>query len=129
MAASDYLEKKLVDYILVGTAFPSPNATLHISLHTADPTDAMTVGEVTAGDYARQTVAFAGNAPSTDGTLANDATVSFVATSNWGTITHCGIFDALTVGNGLYHGALTTSKAVDNDTLRFLTDALVIGHT
>jgi hypothetical protein len=35
-----------------------------------------------------------------------------IASAGWGTITHFGILDASTVGNLLYHGALTTSKTI-----------------
>lgn len=39
---------------------------------------------------------------------------------NYGTVTHVGIFDAVTSGNLLWHGALSASKVIDDgDTLSF----------
>ena len=48
------------------------------------------------------------------GTASNDAAVEFnAATGSWGTVSHFGIFDALTSGNLLIHGALTASKVIE----------------
>ena len=57
----------------------------------------------------------------TDGHTDNATVITFVtATASWGTITHVGIFDKVTGGNLLFHGALTASKAVGNgDTFKF----------
>jgi len=45
---------------------------------------------------------------------ANTADVVFPeATGDWGTITHFALFDAITAGNMLAHGALAVSKTVD----------------
>ena len=115
MASSDYLEKSILDHILTATGYTSPNATLHLALFTADPTDANTGGEVDAvvddTAYARQTIAFdAANA--TEGTSASNTAQTFPAVI-YGSgaaeydVTHFGIYDALTVGNLLYHAELT----------------------
>ena len=116
MSMSDYLEKKILDHILTATAYTSPNATLHLALFTADPTDAnVTAGEVdaTADDtaYARQTIAFDA-ADATAGTSVSNTAQTFAAVV-YGTnaadydITHFAIYDALTGGNLLHHAALT----------------------
>ena len=47
---SDYLEKKILDYVLRDTADWAP-AAVWVSLHTADPVDAGTGTEVSAGSY------------------------------------------------------------------------------
>jgi len=45
----------------------------------------------------------------------------------WGTITHFGIFDALTTGNLLVHGALTTSKTIDTgDVFKIASGSLTV---
>lgn len=107
---SNYLENALINATLRATTFTSP-ATVYVSLHTADPTDAGTGTEVSGGSYARKSASFA--APS-NGASATNADVTFdQATGNWGTITHIGIWDALTTGNLLYHTPLTTSKTID----------------
>ena len=107
---SNYLENALINATLRATTFTSP-AAVYVSLHTADPTDAGTGTEVSGGSYARKSASFA--APS-NGASATNADVTFdQATGNWGTITHIGIWDALTTGNLLYHTPLTTSKTID----------------
>jgi hypothetical protein len=107
---SNYLENALINATLRNTSYTSP-ATVYISLHTADPTDAGTGTEVSGGSYARQSATFA--APS-NGASASNADITFPqATGNWGTIGWIGIWDALTTGNLLYHTALDASKAID----------------
>lgn len=109
-AMSNYLENALVNATLRNTAYTSP-ATVYVGLFTTDPTDAGSGTEVSGGSYARQSAAFA--APS-NGASSTSADVTFPqATANWGTVTHFGVFDASTTGNLLYHGALTTSKAIE----------------
>jgi hypothetical protein len=108
---SNYLENALINVTLRNTSYTSPT-TVYVSLHTADPTDAGTGAEVSGGSYARKSATFA--APS-NGVSATSADVTFdQATASWGTITHIGIWDALTTGNMLYHTPLTTSKTIDS---------------
>ena len=107
---SNYLEDALINATLRATTFTSP-ATVYVSLHTADPTDAGTGTEVSGGSYARQSASFA--APS-NGASATNADITFPqATGNWGTVTHIGIWDASTSGNLYYHTALDASKTID----------------
>jgi hypothetical protein len=49
---SDYLEGQIRAHIFRTATFTKPGA-LHVSLHTADPTDAGTGTEVSGGAYAR----------------------------------------------------------------------------
>ena len=45
----------------------------------------------------------------------------------WGTITHWALFDAVTAGNMLWHGDLTTARTIgDGDQLTFAIGALSI---
>ncbi len=126
-AVSDYLENKLTDLILRGQAFTAP-ANLYVALFTAAPSDAGGGTEVTGGSYARvaitaslanwsgtqaagSTVASSG----TGGASSNNGAVTFPApTAAWGNVTHFGIFDAVSGGNLLFWGALTTPKTVNN---------------
>lgn len=106
---SNYLENALINATLRATTFTSP-ATVYVSLHTADPTDAGTGTEVSGGSYARKSATFA--SPS-NGVSSTSADVTFdQATGSWGTITHIGIWDALTTGNLLYHTPLDASKTI-----------------
>lgn len=124
---SDYLENKLVDLTLRGQAFAAPT-TLYFSLHTTATTDAGGGTEVTGGGYARAAVTaslanFAGTqsagsttaSSGTGGATSNNGTITFAApTGNWGVVSHFGIWDAASAGNLLFHGALTTSKTINN---------------
>ena len=111
-AMSNYLENALVNAVLRGTNYTSPSA-VYLALFTSDPTDAGTGTEVSGGAYARKAITF--GAPS-DGVAVSSADVLFpVATASWGTITHIGIYDALTGGNLLFHGVLTNSKTIAAD--------------
>jgi hypothetical protein len=109
-AMSNYLENALINATLRNTSYTSPT-TVYVGLFTTDPTDAGSGTEVSGGSYARKSATF--GAPS-NGASSTDADVQFdQATGNWGTVTHFGIFDALTTGNLLYHGALTSSKTIE----------------
>lgn len=116
MATSNYLENKLIDHVLRNTALTSPT-TVYLALYTTDPTDADTGTEVAGASYARQAVTFGAGV---DGATSNTLEIAFPqATESWGTITHVGVRDALTVGNLLYHGILSAPKAVGiNDTFK-----------
>lgn len=100
-----------------------------VSLHTADPV-LTGANELSGNGYARQSVAFS-NAGSEPTVASNSAIVTFpAATAAWGTITHFGIWDAVTAGNYRGSGALTTSKAINSgDTARFAANALTITAT
>ena len=100
---SDYLEQALLNATLRATAYTSPTK-VYISLHTEDPTDDGSKGEVSGNGYARQEIAF--SAPTSDGTgykCVNSADVTFGdPTGNWGTITHLSLWDTDAAGNCLY---------------------------
>jgi hypothetical protein len=107
---SNYLENALIHGTLRATTFTAP-AAVYVSLHTADPTDAGSGTEVSGGSYARQAATF--GAPS-NGASTTTADITYPqATAGYGTVTHIGIFDALTTGNLLYHSPLNTSKTID----------------
>jgi hypothetical protein len=106
---SNYLENALINVTLRATAYTAPT-TVYLALYTTDPTDADTGTECTGTSYARQSVTF--GAPS-NGVSTNSAAIEFPqAGGAWGTITHIGIRDALTVGNLLYHTPLDASKTI-----------------
>jgi len=124
-AISNYLENALINATLRNTSYTSP-ATVYAGLFTSDPTDAGSGTEVSGGSYARKAITFA--APSNGVTTNSAAACEFdQATGSWGTITHFGIFDALTTGNLLYHGALTTAKTIaSGDVFKFPTSSVTV---
>lgn len=118
-ALSDYAEKLLLDWMMTAGAATRPTA-WYVALYTAAPSDSGGGTEVSGAGYARQSVTFdAGSSPG--GTTSNSGVVSFTASGGaYGTVTHIGIFDAVSAGNLLWHGALTASKTIgDGDTLEF----------
>ena len=121
-AMSNYLETALVNAVLRNTSYTSPT-TVYVGLFTSDPTDAGSGTEVSGGSYTRKAMAFASP---TNGVTSNSSAVEFdQATASWGTVTHFGLFDASSSGNLLLHGALTTSKTIDDgDVFKFATSAL-----
>lgn len=106
-ALSDYLENILINEVLRAVAY-TPPATVYLALFTTATTDAGGGTEVTGGSYARQPVTFSAAA---GGATENSATVTF-ASMPAVTVTHAAIYDALTAGNMLFHGALSASQVV-----------------
>lgn len=113
---SNYLERKLLDHCLGVAAYTFPS-TIYLALYTSDPTEADTGTEATGGDYARVAITFDAASTNTSSVTStqNAAAVVFArASAAWGTITHWGLRDALTVGNLLWFGALDASVVVAN---------------
>lgn len=126
-AFSDHLEEGILNHTLRGQTLATPS-TVYLALFTNDPTDATTGDEVVDSSYIRQDMAkgetisagWSPPAPSGDGMAAANAKVIQFPPVADGTVTvsHYGLFDALTGGNLLYHGSFTVSKTLEiNDVL------------
>lgn len=141
--ASNYLENKLLNHIFKnngGAEFTPPAANssnddtdgIFISLHsTAGPLDdnSGTGTEITLGSYARSNASDTLTFTITGNSATNDQAIVFPqATANYDAqVTHIGIYDALTGGNLLFHGALTVPKTVTTgDTMQINAGALTI---
>ncbi len=127
---SDYLEDAIRNWFK-GTAFPGAPANVYVALFTAAPSDSGGGTEVAGNAYARQAIAAAAwtSGAAASGSISNTNAVTFPAATpaTWGTVTHFGIFDALTAGNLLMWNALGTSKAVAaNDVVQFAAGTLVL---
>jgi len=108
---TDFAENLLLEWMMTGNAATRPTA-WYVALHTSAPTDAApSTGELSGNGYARQSMASTVVADTAD----NDADLTFGpnTTLAWGTVTHASVWDAVTAGNCLWHGALTTAKAID----------------
>lgn len=109
-AMSNYLENEILDHILATGAYTMPT-TVYVGLSTGSFNDDNSGTELSGSNYARESISFGA---ASSGTASNDAAVEFnAATGSWGTVSHFGIFDALTSGNLLIHGALTASKVIE----------------
>ena len=115
MATSTYLRNAILNKVLRNTDFTV--STAYVSLHTADP-GLTGASEVAGGSYARQAVAFdAAASGATQNTAIEDFTNMPAVT-----VTHGGVWDAVSGGNFLYGDALSASKTVNSgDTFRFPT--------
>lgn len=126
MPSSNFFRNKCYNAAYRQTNLTAPTA-IYLALATTDFTAANSgSGEVSGGSYARQNITAALGAP-TNGSGSNTAIVDFgVATGNWGTIAFWGIFDALTVGNLIAYGPMTSSQAVNTgNSARFQIGAIV----
>ena len=115
---SNHLAQAVINHFFRNTTQSSP-ANLYLALFLADPTDVTTTAlanEVAATWYARRQVQFEVPANATDVNTANTAQITYSAVTGAAvTVTHWGVFDALTNGNLLGSGALTTAKTLNVD--------------
>ena len=82
--------------------------TFYLALFTQSPDESGGGTEMAGGGYARQQVSF--GTPS-GGVMRNDAAIVFpTATSDWGTATGWGLFDAASGGNLWWYGDIDTPK-------------------
>jgi len=110
MSFSNFLETEILDHVFAGAAYTAPS-THYLALFTAAPGEAGGGTEVSASGtaYVRKAVAFT----TTGNTTSNSAAVEYpTATASFGTVTHVGVFDALTTGNLMAYATLSSSKAI-----------------
>lgn len=107
---TQFTQKKVLDHVLKVGAY-SPPATIYLGLSTADPTDdGSGWANPTYTGYAREAITFAAAGSRA---IAQTGVVTFDACSSGSSVcTHWGLWDALTDGNLMAHGALAASKNV-----------------
>jgi hypothetical protein len=116
---SAYLKDAWNDHILGTSALASP-AAVYVALFVGGV-------EVTGGSYARVAAAFDA---SSGGVTQNTSLITFpAATANWGTITHVGIYDAVSSGNQLHYVAVTNKDVDSGDTAKFAAGSIVLTTT
>lgn len=132
---SDYAEKATLDHAFGKSTWGA--VVPYLALCTGDPTDAGTgssMSECTGTDYAR--IAITANmavAATPGGTITNSGALTFVAAghaTDWGTLTHFAVCDAITAGNMIYHGDLGVSKTPGlGDVVEFAIGDLDVSQT
>ena len=121
---SNYLETKILDYVLRDTADWAPT-TVYLALHTADPAEDGSGAEVSGGSYARQACAFDAT-HATGGNTANTSAESFTGMPAC-TVSHIGIWDHASAGNLLFYTDVTASKTVGSgDTISVAEGAVTV---
>ena len=123
---SNFAEDEFNDHWLKVDAGMIQPAGLFIALSIADPLDTGAgIAEPVGGAYAR--IQFETWIAAASRRSGNSGIIQFaIATGAWGALTHWAIFDAVTGGNMLLHGDLTTTVNINvgnrfefaNDTLR-----------
>jgi hypothetical protein len=113
-----------IDWLLA-TGSPTRPAGCYVALGTGASASGLT-GEPSGNGYARQSATF--SAASSRAT-ANTAKLTFgpCTSSNWGALTHVGVYSASSGGTCIYCGSLTASKTVNvGDTLEMAIGAVSI---
>jgi hypothetical protein len=122
-ALSNYAESLVIRWLFDDVAVTRPTSWF-VALHTADPGETGATGELSGNGYARQSATFTED---TNGLVDNDADITFGPNtgSNWGLVSHVSVWDAVSVGNCLAKGALSSSVTINvNDSLKIAAGAL-----
>jgi hypothetical protein len=135
----DLKEQQILDFLIRGVTIPAiPATNWHVGLSTTTPTEAGGNFSEPPSNYARKAIgrstgawnAGSGTAPAL---VSNITVVTFdQATTNWGTVTHWGLFDLVSAGVlffwGLLHVAGTPApKAIGiGDTASFAAGVLKV---
>lgn len=115
MPLADAGETTVLDALLTGR---------FLSLHVAAPP----TGEVAGLNYIRQPVTFAKTAGPDPSVYRNSALIQFPAAgSEWGTVTHFGIWTDVSGGQLLAYNAVSTAKPIEaDDVARWPIGALIV---
>jgi hypothetical protein len=116
MSISNYAELKILDHTTGRAAWIIPT-NVYVKLHTGDPGEAALSNNAT--EATRKVAAWAVAA---SGAIATSATLQWTNVAATETYSHWSMWDALTAGNALWTGALSTSAAVTaGDTFQITT--------
>lgn len=106
---TDYAENKILN-LMRNVAWAE--FLVYVGLFTAAPSDAGGGTEVSGGSYARE-LAGLSVASGAGGATSNASDITFTtATGAWGTISHIGLFDAVSSGNLVMWTAVDAEKTV-----------------
>jgi hypothetical protein len=106
MSISNYAELKILEHTTGKTAWTIPT-NVYIKLHTGDGGEAGTSNA--ASETTRKVAAWAS---ASSGAIATSATLEWTNVASTETYSHWSMWDALTAGNCLWTGALSSSAAV-----------------
>lgn len=116
---TDWLELELAEWIFQDSFMPSPESSVYVALHTANPgEDTPDANEVNATDYDRVQVSTSGWTIDTSGSevvVTNDnAIVWSEAQTDWGTISHGSLWNGPDSGDDAFLvGSFATTESVN----------------
>lgn len=120
-AATNYLENEFLDHVLGTAAFTAPGQ-VYVQMHVAGAGEAGTANA--AGETTRKAAAFGA---ASGGTASNSAEIEWTNVSTTETWSHYSIWDAVSGGNAILHGALTVPVSVTaGDDAKFAVGALTV---
>ncbi len=120
-ALSNYCENALLDHVLGTTAFTKPTNT-YVKLHTGDPGEDGTGNA--AGETTRKILSWAA---ASAGSIAIDTALQWTSVASSETYSHVSVWDALTGGNLIAYGALSSSQVVNSgDTFDIASGAITL---
>jgi hypothetical protein len=106
MSISNYAELKILEHTTGKTAWTIPS-NVYVKLHTGDAGEDGTSNA--ASETTRKVAAWA---TASSGAIATSATLEWTNVASTETYSHWSLWDALTSGNCLWTGALSSSAAV-----------------
>ena len=116
MSISNYAELKILEHTTGTTAWTIPTD-VYVKLHTGDAGE-----DGTSNAASEATRKVASWAAASSGSIATDATLEWTNVAATETYSHWSMWDALTSGNCLWTGALSSSAAVTaGDTFQITT--------
>jgi hypothetical protein len=116
MSISNYAELKILEHTTGTTAWTIPSD-VYVKLHTGDAGE-----DGTSNAASEATRKVASWAAASSGSIATDATLEWTNVAATETYSHWSMWDALTSGNCLWTGALSSSAAVTaGDTFQITT--------
>lgn len=127
---SNTTENDILNYLFAGTTISYADGNFYVSLHTGNPgeTGANEISTATLTGYARKN--HTSWTTSSAGTLSNNGDITFATitdTTDSETVTHVGIWSAVTGGTFICGGAVGTSKTIaENDIPKILDGELDI---
>lgn len=126
MAFTAYIDNQLINHLLGSGTYTKPS-NLYLALYIGDPLTTGSEISTSGSAYVRQSSTFSVSG----GIATNSAVIEYpVATTNWGTIDYCAVYDALTSGNMLVTAPLTIAKnIVAGDILRFPVSSISVTLT
>ena len=128
-ALSEYVRKSVIESLYNGVAFPTLPSAWYVSLHTIEPTLTGGNEHTATNGYARMVFTPGPDGGTPDYEVANDANIEFAPceTADWTEVTYFGVWTAVTGGDFLGYGILTTPRTVLVDgVFRFLAGDVTI---